>query len=115
MKESKQQRSSDPAGPESWADARKDDDQALTGGHAGWVLSCERQSPQGELRISGAPTPSETVEGNIRDGAMRAGAEPCAVIDPTHAWTHRDGNREIPRPPARRGAGRIGKSKDVRR
>jgi hypothetical protein len=116
MKESNWKGVANHPGPESWVVTSNGDGQALTGGGAGRPSSREIHAPwpaawdfwgADALRIRGRPHP------------LRRFRE--ATRDPTRSetpYTYRHtahGNREIPRPTARRGAVRIGKSKDKRR
>src|ERR1700736_1339309 len=87
--------------PESCGGGRKADGEALTGAHAGRVLSCE-------ITSSGVPTLSTQAEGNTTGGAPGK-----SLVDPAQSKTLRmrgnslHGNREIPRAPAAdRSAGR---------
>src|ERR1700736_1409485 len=93
--------------PESCGGGRKADGEALTGAHAGRVLSCE-------ITSSGVPTLSTQAEGNTTGGAPGK-----SLVDPAQSKTLRmrgnslHGNREIPRAPAADGsAGRLGKVLD---
>ena len=103
-------------GPESCADAREGDGEALTGGRAGQVLSREIHDPRRE------PWPLRGAD------AVELGGRPHLVCrqretrqDPARSETLRTprhishGNREIRRPSATWVADRIGKSKDARR
>lgn len=98
------------AGSESCAAVREGSGEALTGVRAGRVLSRERTILRG----------ADAVEvGGRRDPAHRyreTRRSPARSETPSmHASTSR-GNREISCPPAVDGtAGRVGKSKDVRR
>lgn len=97
-------------GPESCADAREGGGEALTGVRAGRVLSRERTSLRGADAVEegGRQHPGRRYREALRDPARSE--TPC-----TYGNTSR-GNREIPSPPAVDGtAGRVGKSKDVRR
>jgi hypothetical protein len=84
--------------PESCGGGRKADGEALTGAHAGRVLSCE-------ITSSGVPTLSRDAEGNTSGGAPGEPSE-----DPAQSETLRmrgnslHGNREIPRAPAAAGS-----------
>lgn len=96
--------------PESCAAAREGGGEALTGVHAGRVLSRERTKLPGAdaVKVGGRPHPRRRYREALRDPARSE--TPCM-----HERTSR-GNREIPSPPAADGAaGRVGKSKDVRR
>src|SRR2546426_6050764 len=84
--------------------------EALTGARAGRVFSRERTFLRGAdaVRRSGRPHPARRYRETRRDPARSQ--TPC-----TYGITSR-GNREIPCLPAADGAaGRVGKSKDVRR
>jgi len=65
--------------------------EALTGAHAGRVLSCEMSPPQSADGVS-------IPEGNIRDGARRAVAGLGAVEDPGMSGHSTRENRETPKP-----------------
>src|SRR4029453_17598458 len=96
--------------PESGGAACKGGVEALTGARAGQVFSRERSFLRGAdaVRRSGRPHPSHRHRGRGRDPA-RSGALG------TYGNTSHE-NREILCPPAVDGAaGRVGKSKDVRR
>lgn len=91
--------------PESCAVARKNDCEALTGAHAGTVLSREN-------RYSGVPTLLSEAEGHTCRGRYRESPN-----DPSRSKTRRTRgtflreNRETPVPPvADGGTGRIGKA-----
>jgi hypothetical protein len=104
-------------GPESCAAARKDGGEALTGEGAGRVFSREMSTPPPERRLlrgadavrrGGRPHPARRQRETRQD--------PARSETPRMLGSTLHGNREIPRPPvATGGAGRIGKSKDVRR
>ena len=97
-------------GPESCAVAREGGGEALTGVRAGRVLSRERTTLRGADAVEegGRQHPGRRYREASRDPARSE--TPC-----TYGNTSR-GNREIPSPPAVDGtAGRVGKSKDVRR
>ena len=95
-------------GPESCVVVRKNGGEALTGVHAGWVLSREIAQRPGCRRCENKrkATPRTT--------AWRVGRGPCAVEDPTHAWTHLVREPGDPRI-ALVEQGRIAKSQDARR
>lgn len=103
-------------GPESCADGCKAGGEALTGGRAGWVLSCGINAPpQGGL-LRGA----DVLETSGRQHPGRRFGE--TFRDPAQSETPRMygctlfGNREIPLlSAAARRADRIGKSQDARR
>jgi hypothetical protein len=66
--------------PESCASRRKVAGEALTGAHAGQVLSSE-------ICLSfGVPTSFWEAEGYIGVGESLSLLGPCGVIDPEHAW-----------------------------
>ncbi len=95
-------------GPESCAGHREVSGEALTGGSAGAVLSCD-------IKESGVPTPLLYAEGNIDGGAQR---EPSS--DPAQSETRCMRGRSWPelgrsrRRPAPRGSpGRSGKAEAV--
>jgi hypothetical protein len=94
-------------GPESCAGVREGEREALTGGGAGRVFSRERTSLRDADAVEegGRPHPyRETLRSPARSET------PC-----THRHTSRE-NRESPWPPVGDGpAGRVEKSKDVRR
>ena len=97
-------------GPESCAVVRKGGGEALTGVRAGRVLSRERGRLRGAdpVGVWGRPHRQGRYREALRDPSRSE--TPC-----THGNTSR-GNREVPSPPAVDGtAGRVGKSKDVRR
>ncbi len=97
-------------GPESCGVAREGDVEALTGVRAGWVLSRERISLRGAdaVRRSGRPHPTHRYREMRRDPAR-------SETPSTYGDTSR-GSREVPGSPAADdAAGRVGKSKDVRR
>jgi hypothetical protein len=111
MKESRDEGVATHIDPESCVVVRKDGGEALTGERAGQPLSREN----GEA-LSGA----DAVEEGGRRCRMPRQRE--RQTDPARSQTLRmhgrilHGNREIPPSPgSRRGPGRIGKSKDVRR
>jgi len=105
--------------PESCGVARKGGIEALTGARAGWVLSCERLTTGADSRVgpSGTPTLLGQAEGTtccIDNREMLQG--PAQSETPRMYGNTSHENREIPSPPAVDGtAGRVGKSKDVRR
>ena len=95
--------------PESCAVVREGGGEALTGAHAGRVLSRENG---GSLRGADAVDTGGRLHRSCRQREMRT--DPARSETPsTHGNTsHR--NREIPRLPAARGAaGRTGKSEDA--
>ena len=110
MQESYGERLATHTGPESCGAARKGGVEALTGVRTGRVLSRERSSLRGADAVgeSGRPHPVHRYREMRRDPARSQ--TPC-----THGNTSRE-NLEIPGLPAADGAaGRVGKSKDVRR
>ena len=74
--------------PESCVDGRKAAIEALTGAHAGRVLSCE-------ITVTGVPTPSYEAEGHIVGRAIASGLRtprslrPLACMDTPRARTGR--------------------------
>jgi hypothetical protein len=97
-------------GPESCAVAREGGGEALTGVRAGRVLSRERRTLRGADAVEegGRQHPGRRYREALRDPARSE--TPCTYGNTTL------GNREIPSSPAMDGtAGRVGKSKDVRR
>ena len=107
MKESYECEIATHIGPESCGAARKGSVEALTGERAGRVFSRVRNSLRDAdaVRRSGRPHPVHRYREMHRDPARSQ--TPC-----TYASTSR-GSREIPCLP--KAAGRVGKSKDVRR
>lgn len=109
MKESYAKGLANRSGPESCGGARKGKAEALTGERAGRVLSREMEihrdaDPVGER---GRPQPTR------RKG--EAWRYPARSETPGMHGSNLRENREILRPPTKRGVGRIEKSKDVRR
>ena len=96
-------------GPESCTGARKGDGEALTGERAGGVLSREINLNRDAdlVRRWGRPQPTR------RKGKARR--YPARSETPGMHGSNLRENREILRPPTKRGVGRIEKSKDVRR
>ena len=97
-------------GPESCGAARESGVEALTGVRAGRVFSRERLLLRGAdaVRRRGRPHPVHRNRKVYRDPAR-------SETPSTHGNTSRE-NREIPCSPEANGAaGRIGKSKDIRR
>ena len=100
-------------GPESCIGVRKGAGEALTGGRAGWVLSCEINAPPRGGLLRGA----DAVE---KDGRQHSGRRPGETSrDPARSETPRMyartllGNREIPLASVIAGsAERVGQSKD---
>src|SRR2546428_5540194 len=110
MKESYGEGLATHTGPESCGAARKGGVEALTGVRAGRVFSRESNSLRGAdaVRRSGRHDPARRYRETRRNPARSE--TPC-----TYGNTSL-GNREIPCLPAADGAaGRVGKSKDVRR
>jgi hypothetical protein len=96
-------------GPESCGGARKGMAEALTGERAGRVLSREMKLNRDAdpVRRRGRPQPTR------RYGKARR--YPARSETPGMHGSNLRENREILRPPTKRGVGRIEKSKDVRR
>lgn len=96
-------------GPESCGGARKGKAEALTGERAGRVLSREINLDRDAdlVRRWGRPQPTR------RNG--EACRYPARSETPGMHGSNLRENREILRPPTKRGVGRIEKSKDVRR
>ena len=111
MKESHAERLATHSGPESCEVARKGSVEALTGVRAGRVLSREGELTSGSRRCR-RKRKATPVASLARDAAG-----PCAVRDPGTHGNNLLGNREILSSPATAVdvAGRVGKSKDVRR
>jgi len=104
-------------GSESWGAAREGGVEALTGGRTGRVLSREIHA---RLRKRQVLRDADEVEnGGRQDGVHRhrkVYQDPARSETPCMYASTLFGNREIPGlPAAERAAGRIGKSKDVRR
>ena len=79
MKESYRKGLASHPDPESCAGCREATGEALTGAHAGTVLSCE-------INPSRAPTLLLEAEGNtVGDVTRESPGRPCAVGDPEHA------------------------------
>ena len=95
--------------PESCGGARKGDGEALTGERAGWVLSREIEQVRDAdpVRRRGRP------QSAFRNGEGRW--YPARSETPGMHGSNLRENREILRPPTKRGVGRIEKSKDARR
>ena len=98
----------DHIGPESCGYVGNDMSEALTGAHAGWVLSRER------IRIQGADPVGQW---GRQHGWARLGEcpiWPCVVVDPMHAWklhARKPGYLQSGRPGD--GAVRIGKADEA--
>jgi hypothetical protein len=96
--------------PESCGAAREGGVEALTGARAGRVFSRESNFLRGADAVGGKrkALPDASIS--------RDAAGPRAVRDPEHVRKRHEGNREILCSPVGDGtAGRVGKSKDVRR
>jgi hypothetical protein len=104
-------------GPESCGVVRKDGVEALTGERTGRVLSREIHALPRERQV--LRDADAVGKGGRQHRAHRSGKVclgPARTETPSMCGNTLCGNREIPRPPAaERAAGRIGKSKDVRR
>ena len=66
-------------GPESCVRGGDVTGEALTGEHAGQLLSCE-------IRRFRVPTLLREAEGHTAVGVSASHRRPCAVLDPVHAW-----------------------------
>ena len=95
--------------PESCSGARKGDGEALTGERVGWVLSREMEIDRDADPVGkrGRRQPTR------RKGKARR--YPARSETPSMHGSNLRENREILRPPTKRGVGRIEKSKDARR
>ena len=99
MKESYSERRSEPPDPESCVGGRKGAGEALTGAHAGQVLSRE-------ISRSGVPTPLSEAEGNTGGGAIASRpSDPAQSETPCMHGNSLHENREIPRSPVARWCG----------
>ena len=110
MKESYGEGVASHTGPESCVAVREGGREALTGERAGRVFSRERTSLRDAdaVEVRGRPHPGRRYRET--PGSPARSETPC-----THRHTSRE-NRESPWPPVGDGpAGRVGKSKDVRR
>ena len=97
-------------GPESCAVARKSGGEALTGVRAGRVSSRERQLLWGADAVGGCGRP------HLGRRYREASRDPARSQTPSTYGNTLRGNREIAASPVADGAaGRVGKSKDVRR
>lgn len=116
MKESYGEGIASHTGPKSCVSVRKGEGEALTGVHAGPVLSRVIVAPpQGGL-LRGADVFEDSGRPHRERRHGKAFADPARSRDPAHAWKHLFGNREIPRASAAdEAADRIGKSQDARR
>lgn len=102
-------------GPESCAAVREGRGEALTGERAGRPSSREMHAPSRKRRVlqgADAVEVSGRPHSTCREGEARR--DPARSETPSTYGSTSHGNREIPRPPVSK-AGRIGKSKDVRR
>jgi hypothetical protein len=109
MKESYVKGLANHSGPESCGDAREGRVEALTGERVGWVLSREMEIVRDAdpVRKRGRPQ---------RAGRLGKGREyPARSETPGMHGNNLRENREILRPPTKRGVGSIEKSKDARR
>lgn len=98
-------------GPESCVVAREGGGEALTGVRAGRVLSRERT-----VSLRGADAVEEGGRQHLERRYRKAFRDPARSETPSTHGNTSLGNREIPSSPAADGAaGRVGKSKDVRR
>jgi hypothetical protein len=104
-------------GPESCGVARKGGVEALTGERTGRVLSREIHSlPRERQALRDADAVGKGGRQHLAHRFRKARQSPARSQTPCMCGNTLCGNREIPRPPAEeRTAGRIGKSKDVRR
>ncbi len=97
--------------PESCADVREGCGEALTGAHAGRVLSRENR-----VILWAADALGSVGRQHCPRRHRKTRPEPARSETPSTHGNVSHGSREIPRPPAAEGvAGRIGKSEDVRR
>jgi hypothetical protein len=96
--------------PESCGAVRKERVEALTGARAGRVFSRERSFLRDADAVGESGRPHQVPRYRERHLGPARSETPC-----TYGRTSR-GSREVPCPPAADGvAGRVGKSKDVRR
>lgn len=95
--------------PESCGGARKGVGEALTGESAGWVLSREIPNARDADSVGVRGRPQSTIR--IGEGCWY----PARSETPGMHGSNLRENREILRPPTKRGVGRIEKSKDARR
>ena len=104
-------------GPESCGAAREGGVEALTGGRTGRVLSREIYALLRKRQVLRDADAVEVVGRQYRVHRHRkVYLDPARSETPCMYGNTLSGNREIPRlPEAERAAGRIGKSKDVRR
>jgi hypothetical protein len=116
MKESYGEGIASHTGPKSCASVRKGEGEALTGVHAGPVLSRVIVAPPRGGLLRGADVVEDSGRSHRERCHGEALADPARSQDPAHAWKHLYGNREIPRASAAdEAADRIGKSQDERR
>jgi len=104
-------------GPESCGVARKGGVEALTGERTGRVLSREIHAlPRKRQVLRDADAVGKVGRQHRAHRSRKVCSDPARSETPSMYGNTLCGNREIPRPPAaERTAGRIGKSKDVRR
>jgi hypothetical protein len=104
-------------GPESCGVARKGGVEALTGERTGRVLSREIHSlPRERQALRDADAVGKGGRQHRAHRFRKVRQSPARSETPCMHGDTLCGNREVPRPPAEeRTAGRIGKSKDVRR
>ena len=104
-------------GPESCGVARKGGVEALTGERTGRVLSREIHAlPRKRQVLRDADAVGKGGRPHRAHRCREARPDPARSETPSMCGNTLFGNREIPHPPAaERTAGRIGKSKDVRR
>lgn len=116
MKESYSEGLAIHTGPESCGRDRKVMDEALTGVHAGWVLSCETPSHPSRVVPMGCRPLRSKGKATLGMPLSEAFTDPAQSETPSMHGSTLRGNREILRMPGPRGGpGRIGKSKDERR
>ena len=109
MKESYGEGVATHTGPESCVGQPRGGGEALTGAHAGRVLSREIYELQGADAMSTVGRPRRM--SRYRETHL----DPARSKTPSTYGNTSHGNREIPRPPGEGDPGRIGKSKDVSR
>jgi len=104
-------------GPESCGVAREGGVEALTGERTGRVLSREIHSlPRERQALREADAVGKGGRQHRAHHSRKVRQAPARSQTPCMHGNTLCGNREVPRPPAaERAAGRIGKSKDVRR
>jgi len=104
MKESYRKGIANHPDPESCVGGREAVGEALTGVHAGWVLSCE-------IIAIGVPTLSDIAEGHIGGSVIRElPQDPAQSETPSTYGNSTRENRETPLTPARQYAGRLEKA-----